>query len=156
MQLSWLHPQAVLSYPDTPMFEFLCDSMRFRIKEFKPQEIANFIWSMAITGYKSPGALSFMLPWVEEIVHEFSCQSTANFVWSYAKLGLDDSKVIRLIESAATRKLHSFSEQDLSTTLWAFGTMLHRNDGFQTSSTWILEASACLQHPVGPGINDLL
>ena len=165
MQLSWLHPQAVLSCPDTPMFEFLCDSMRFRIKEFKPQEIANFIWSMAITGYKSPGALSFMLPWVEEIVHEFSCQSTANFVWSYAKLGLDDSKVIRLIESAATRKLHSFSEQDLSTTLWAFGTMLHRNDrfledwievGFQTSSTWILEASACLQHPVGPGINDLL
>ena len=143
MQLSWLHPQAVLSYPDTPMFEFLCDSMRFRIKEFKPQEIANFIWSMAITGYKSPGALSFMLPWVEEILHEFSCQSTANFVWSYAKLGLDDFKVIRLIESAATRKLHSFSEQDLSTTLWAFGTMLHRNDHFLED--WIEVVSKHLQ-----------
>ena len=117
--------------------------MRFRIKEFKPQEIANFIWSMAITGYKSPGALSFMLPWVEEIVHEFSCQSTANFVWSYAKLGLDDFKVIRLIESAATRKLHSFSEQDLSTTLWAFGTMLHRNDHFLED--WIEVVSKHLQ-----------
>ena len=122
--------QAVLSYADTSTFQFLCDSMVVRIKEYKPQEIANFIWSMATAGYNSPSALTCMLLRVQDMVHEFSCQSTANFIWSYAKLGLHDQSVISLVEDAATRKLQDFSEQDLSTSIWAFGTMLHRNDHF--------------------------
>ena len=104
--------------------------MRLRITEFKPQELANFIWSMATTACGSEPALGCIVTQIEQTLHEFSCQSTANFVWSYAKLALNEPRVIELVKDAAVQKLQSFSEQDLSTSLWAFSTMLHRDDNF--------------------------
>ena len=127
-----MEDQATLKLADQPWLDFACSSLPLRINEFKPQELANFIWSQAVITFDSP-VITSIVQRAEGIINEFSCQSLANFVWAYAKLGYQGEDTISLFQSAALGKIHRLSEQDLSTTLWAFSTMQHRDDHFLDS-----------------------
>ncbi|KAL3149096.1 hypothetical protein ABBQ32_001939 [Trebouxia sp. C0010 RCD-2024] len=110
----------------------------FTIHRFKPQEVANTLWSYATLGHDPNNLLlDAMAGQMAQNIQHFRPQAVSNSLWAYAKLGYNPGREV--LDAAAHRVLHSltqYTSQEVANTLWALATLEHYPGG------QLLDASA--------------
>merc|ERR1740124_462367 len=97
-----------------------------RLREFKPQNLANTVWAYATAGHTVPALFDAIAKEAVNRLHEFTPQNLSNTVWAFATVGHAAPVLLDAIAKEATRRgLHEFTPQNLSNTAWGFATVGH-------------------------------
>ena len=84
---------------------FVCD--------FKPQECANFLWSMAVLEMQDASLAESIAERALETLAEFRSQNISNFLWAYAKMGHRNNSLTTTLLDFCLPDLRRFSAQAL-------------------------------------------
>ena len=102
-----------------PFIYRLMNEMAYQIKNFKAQEIANTLWSLATLGIKP---IDLLIQEINYKIKDFKAQEIANTLWSLATLNIKP-KIMNLLIQEITYKVKDFNAQEIANTLWSFATL---------------------------------
>jgi len=75
------------------LFKKLAEEAIKRQHDFKPQEIANFLWAFATNGHVDKHLFSSLVPSVKENLDKYNAQDLSNIAWVYSVANVDAPSV---------------------------------------------------------------
>ncbi|KAH9253198.1 hypothetical protein BASA81_008880 [Batrachochytrium salamandrivorans] len=116
-----------------PVLEMLAKLDQVLVTEFKPVDVANVFWALAVLQQQPPTPQSSgILPKLAELVVEqpnlnaYSTQALCNILWSCAKLQIRDAKLLRAIcKELEARDMLQWTPQDFANIVWSLGKLNH-------------------------------
>ena len=102
-----------------PFIYRLMNEMAYQIKNFKAQEIANTLWSLATLGIKP---IDLLIQEINYKIKDFKAQEIANTLWSFATLNIKP-KIMNLLVQEIIYKIKDFNAQNIANTLWSLATL---------------------------------
>ena len=125
-----------------------------RLRDFKPQNLANTVWAFVTAGHDAPKLLDAVAAAAVPRLRNFDPQDLAMTVWAYAKAGHKAPALLDAIAAAAVPRLRDFSPQDLAITAWAFAVTDQLAPALFDSHDFVQLCAA--QHDFDPaGLNQL-
>lgn len=82
-----------------------------KVKEFKPQELANVVWAFASMEHYDPQLMDVVGQRALMLVDQFKEQELSNVVWAFAKLHHYDEVLFTHLLAAVAAKLQHFLPQ---------------------------------------------
>eukprot|EP00440_Ansanella_granifera_P003981 gb/GFBE01004322.1/.p1 GENE.gb/GFBE01004322.1/~~gb/GFBE01004322.1/.p1 ORF type:complete len:464 (+),score=72.49 gb/GFBE01004322.1/:1-1392(+) len=108
---------------DTPLMDTIADTSIACISEFRPQGLANLVWSYATLSIVHPPLLDALAPAAMAIAINFSPQGLANIAWAFATLRVENLPLMNAVAAVFRQKLSSASLRELALTAWAYANL---------------------------------
>ena len=115
---------------DKEILEELLDASRMNLDTFKPQNVSNTAWSLAVLEHDDPVFMAELLTAARPMLRAFIPQALSNLIYALAKQkqrGAPDPRgldvFLKEFVRSAMEQLSDFSAQALSNTAWSLATM---------------------------------
>jgi len=98
------------------------------MRQFKPQELSNLVWSFAKVSLPAKELFESVARTSMCKIGCFSFQNLSNLAWAFATTGICDTVLFERIATQSDAGITGFSSQELSNIAWAFATLEVRHD----------------------------
>lgn len=97
--------------------------LRARLRFFKPQELANFLWACARLKWKAMTVLEEAAETALRLTSRFKPQEIGNVVWALAKLNYRPVDLLEEVCAYTVRHIEAFTAQNIANIYWGLGAL---------------------------------